>query len=50
MLAAPVRADDSDAFALDDVLGRDRQVLRFDADRTTGGNTGAVEIEIFSTD
>ena len=26
------------------------QVLRFDADRTTGGNTGAVEIEIFSTD
>jgi len=29
------------------VVGR---VLRFDADRTSGGNTGAVEIEIFGTD
>jgi hypothetical protein len=26
------------------------RLLRFDADRTTGGNTGATEIEIYSSD
>lgn len=36
----PVRADDGPLTA---------QVIRFDADETTGGNTGATEIEIYTT-